>query len=170
MIVFIKSLVTFIISVFRYKLKKLKYADKGLKYELLTIDRVKGIWVPEDQAKDLNQINEFVSTNSQKDDVFMMFPEIGVYHFIFDRPFLGRFPFCDLSWLNDRWFEGYFHEFKQGRAKYVLVQKQMPEGWEKIYFGYAPNKRKYDQVKVIIDQDYQMVEETEGTWIYKRKQ
>ncbi len=151
------------------KVERLKYWDKNEKYEQLNIDRAKGIWVPVDQAKDFNQLNEFIAQHSQKNDTFVMFPEVGIYHFLFDRPFLSRFPFCTFAWFDDQWFDEYFNQFKVLEAKFVVVQKHRPEGWEKIYFGYVPNKIKYDQMISVIDQSYIQVAETEENWIYERK-
>ncbi len=148
---------------------RLKYWDKKEQYARLGIERVKGIWVPLDQYKDLTQLDVFIRGHSRPDDIFVMFPELGAYNFIFDRPFLGRFPIPTFTWFNDRWFEEYRRDLKASKAKYIIVQKRMPEDWYIVYFGYPPNKIKYAEMLSVIDAAYVKVAETDSTRIYERK-
>lgn len=147
----------------------LKYAGKKEEYALLDIERVRGIWVPKDQALELKALGDFFKAHSKNEDIVLMFPEYGAYNFIFDRPFLGRFAMSDLAWLSDVWFEEYLSAFKDGQARYVVVQKTMPPGWEETYFGYAPNRHKYDLMIETIDRRYRQVAETDESRIYERK-
>ncbi len=147
----------------------LKRWDIHEKYGQLNIERARGIWVPLDQYKDLNQISDFINQHTRPDDTVVMFPDLGIYNFLFDRPFLGRFPIATFTWLNDRWFREYFAQLKTLKAKYVIVQKRMSEDWYKVYMGYPPNQLKYGQMMAVIHQSYAPVAETPGTWIYIRK-
>lgn len=147
----------------------LKFADKNEQYEELTLERARGIWVPVDQALEIKQLDAFIRSHTSAGDEVLFFPELGGYNFIFDRPFVGRFPMSDLAWLHDQWFEEYLTDLKQLDAKYVIVQQRMPEDWEKIYFGYAPNQYKFNQLSAVIRQSYRRVAQTEGSWIYERK-
>ena len=147
---------------------KMKFWEKDEHYAKLGIERVKGIWVPLDQYRDLNQLDAFIG-HSQPDDTFVMFPELGTYNFIFDRPFLGRFPIPTFTWFNERWFDEFMKEFRASKAKYIVAQKRLPDDWYTVYFGYAPNKVKYDKMLSVIQSSYVQVAETELTRIYERK-
>ncbi|MBI3601325.1 MAG: hypothetical protein HY209_00280 [Candidatus Omnitrophica bacterium] len=147
----------------------LKRWDKHEQYGQLNIERARGIWVPVDQYNDLNQISNFITQKTSPDDVIMMFPELGTYNFLFDRPFLGRFPIVTFTWFNDHWFEEYLGDLKSLKTNYIIVQKRMPEDWYKVYLGYAPNKIKYQQMLETIHRFYVPVAQTEATWIYQRK-
>ena len=98
-----------------------------------------------------------------------MYPELGMYHFLFDRPFLGRFPITTFSWFNDQWFLEYLQHLKSKQAKYIVIQKDLPKNWYQIYLGYAPNIKKFDQMNDVIKKEYQLFKELTNLSIYKRK-
>jgi hypothetical protein len=58
---------------------------------------------------------------------------------------------------------------KSLKAKYIVVQKKLPEDWYTLYFGYPPNKVKYDRMFAVIDASYVQVAQTDATKIYVRK-
>jgi hypothetical protein len=147
----------------------MKYWERDVPNFSLDIDRLKGIWVPVDQYQDLEQLNTFIRQHTTLKDVVVMFPELGAYNFIFDRPFLGRFPITTFSWFNDQWFDEYMQDLKSLKAKYVVVQKTMPDDWYAVYFGYPPNKVKFGQMLSVIHSSYFQIGQTDQTLIYQRK-
>jgi len=147
----------------------LKYRDKNQKYEPLPLERAKGIYVPLDQHKDLVGLERFIKAKTRPDDVVVMFPEMGMYNFLFDRPFLGRFPITTFAWFDERWFDEYIRQFKAGSAKYVIVQENLPKDWYQVYLGYPPSKAKYEQMKAAIAEMYRPVEKMDGLTAYQRK-
>jgi hypothetical protein len=147
----------------------LKYKDKEETYALLTLPRAQGFWVPLDQKEELMQVERFIREQIKPDDVVVMFPELGMYHFLFDRPFLGRFPISTFSWFDDDSFAQYLTSLKEAKAKYVIVQKEMPPDWKLIYLSYEPNQIKYQQMIAAIEESYKQVASTKATWIYERK-
>lgn len=149
--------------------KYYKFANPNVPYEQLTIERAKGIWVPVEQAGELKILNDFILKKSQSSDIFVMYPEEGMYNFLFDRPFLGRFPFCTLSWINDDWFNEYFKDFSELKAKFVIVRKEYSEVWNKVTLGYRPSKIKHEEILRVIKKSYVMVRETPKSWIFERK-
>ncbi len=148
--------------------KNYKLTNPKIPYEQLTIERAQGIWVPSTQAQEINLLNDFVLKNSQKDDIFVMYPEGGIYNFLFDRPFLGRFPFCTLAWIKEDWFNEYFRNFKDLKAKFVIVQKEYSQVWDKVTLGYPPSKIKHEEMLKVVEQSYAQVAETPGARIYQR--
>ena len=43
-------------------------------------------------ARNVRQLYSFIHQHTQARDAVLFFPDLGVYHFIVDRPFVGRFP------------------------------------------------------------------------------
>ncbi len=149
-------------------IEPIKRRDKNEVYEQLTIPRARGIWVPKDQAKELHALDAFIR-QTDKDDVFLMFPEMGMYHFLFDRPFAGRFPLTTFAWFNERWFEEYMADLGSSNIKYVVIQKKLPDDWYAVYWGYPPSEAKHAAMMDLVEKNYVLTAETEGNWIYRRK-
>jgi hypothetical protein len=157
--------VSFLLGNKKYE-KEIERRDKNETYAQLTIDRARGIWVPVDQEKELRQLEDFIKQKTKPEDKIVMFPELGMYNFLFDRPFVGRFPITTFSWFNDHWFEEYMGQLRQKTAKYIIVQKKMSPDWYQVYLGYPPNKEKYDQILELIHKYYKPIAQTGATEIY----
>ncbi len=147
---------------------RMKFWDKHDQYKELAIPRVNGVWVPVDEYEDLNKISDFLKAKAGPDDVVVGFPELGMYNFIFDRPFLGRFPLPTFSWFHEQWYDEFLQALKSGQAKFVIVQKTMLPEWYQVYFGYPPNKAKFDQMLAVISARYVQAADTGETRIYER--
>ncbi len=135
----------------------------------LDIERARGIPVPSGQAEEIEAVVGFLKRHSAPRDIVVLFPELGVYNFLADRPFLGRFPITTFSWFDDRWYEEFLGQLKSGRARYIFVQKQMQEGWKLVYFAWKPNQHKYDQMISAVQKNYAVSAETPLCYIYARK-
>jgi len=143
------------------------WADKP--HRTLTIDRVKGVIVPEDQARELEEIIPLIQRLTKPDEVVFTYPEIGTYNFLADRPFLGRFPIATFSWLDDRWHKELMADLKTVRPKIIIVSRFLPEDWKAIYLGPEENRQKYEDVMTWIKAQYQKVATTEQSEIYQLK-
>ncbi len=135
----------------------------------LKIARSSGVIVLNDQADDLEQLEKFVNDKTQKNDIIMTFPELGAYNFFFDRRFLGRFPMTTFAWFKEEWYQAWLTQFKSGKAKYVFLQKQIPQDWKDIYLPLQSNRRKYEEIMRLIKTDYTLIDETPLTYIFELK-
>jgi hypothetical protein len=147
--------------------KELERRDKNETYARLQIERARGMWVPVDQYNDLNQLDAFIKT-TKAEDTIVMFPELGFYNFLFDRPFVGRFPITTFSWFNPPWFEEYMEQLNLTPPRYFVIQKEMPWDWKEVYLEYPPNKEKYEQMLQFIHSHYQPIRQTDKTIIYQK--
>ncbi len=136
----------------------------------LNIERGRGMIVPVEQAEELEAITRLIEQRTKKEDIVFMYPELGAYSFLVDRPFLGRFPMATFSWFNDRWHEKFLSEFKKTKPQYIIFPKKLPPRWETVYFGHEANKRKYDDIVNIISADYFLETTTPASYVYKIKQ
>ncbi len=150
------------------KIEKLRPMAKEEK-KTLTFDRAKGITVPAYQAEELEAMMTFLSGYTTKADIVFTYPELGIYNYFADRPYLGRFPIATFSWMNEKWHEELIAELKSGRVKYLIVQKEMPPDWYQVYLGPEANRRKYEETMALIDEYYVRTGETPASFIYQPK-
>jgi hypothetical protein len=135
----------------------------------LTFDRAKGIIVPAYQAEELEAMMKFLAGYTEKTDVIFTYPELGIYNFFADRPYLGRFPIATFAWMNEKWHEELITQLKSGQVKYLILQKEMPPDWYQVYLGPEANRRKYDEAMAVIDSHYVRMGETPASFIYEFK-
>ncbi len=134
----------------------------------LTIDRAGGIIVPIEQADELEQVGEFLGKNTAPNEAVLMYPEYGTYSFLFDRPFVGRFPICTFSWFNENWHREFVAELKNDPPRFVVMPKKNPTNWSLVYLTPEKNRRKYDEVTGFIKENYFLKQETPRSYIYQR--
>ena len=135
----------------------------------LKIGRARGMVVPLRQAEELEAIVDFFSRNTRPDEVVFMYPELGTYSFLIDRPFLGRFPIATFSWFDDTWHKEFVSDLKRVRPRFVVVLKDFPPDWEKVYLAPKQNREKYREVMDIIESEYHLETTTPSSYIYKTK-
>lgn len=136
---------------------------------LLNIERGKGMVVPVEQAEEFEAITAFIQERTRKNDIVFMYPELPIYSFLVDRPFLGRFPIATFSWFQDRWHQEFLAEFKKTKPQYVILPKKFPPNWEAVYLTLKANKEKYDDVMNVIKEDYFLETSTPKSYVYKKK-
>ena len=149
--------------------KKMEKLIPALDKEMrpLTFDRASGIIVPNKQADELEAVSDFVKTNVGANETIFTYPELGTYNFLFDRPFLGRFPIATFSWFDQKWHEELMGNLKSHSAKYAIVEKEISNYWAAVYLVPEPNKQKYQEVIDFIQANYTVVKETPKSFIYK---
>jgi len=141
----------------------------GDKSKRLTLERAKGMVVPVSQAEDFEQISEFFQKNTMPREPVFMFPEIGSYSFIVDRPFVGRFPMVTFSWFGGNWHEELFQDLQEVRPQFAVIPKELAPRFEKVYFLVQENRKKYHQVLDYVYNNYDLVQSTPTLNIYKSK-
>ena len=122
--------------------------------------RVRGLVVPKSQAEDFDQIVRFMEKNTDKKEAVFMFPELGAYYFIVDRPFVGRFPMVTFSWLNDRWHEELLSDIKKARPRFVVMDKELAPRFRDTYFKVRKNFDEYNEVLEYINTNYRLIQST----------
>ncbi len=134
----------------------------------LTIARAKNIIVPATQADELEVIIPLIQKISLAEDVVFMYPELGTYSFLADRPFLGRFPLATFSWFKEEWHKELIQAMRTVKPQYIVWPKQPPPLWEEVYFGSPGNKEKYDEMMSCIHTDYREFSRTPQSIVFKR--
>ncbi|HQP10558.1 MAG TPA: hypothetical protein PKV41_04170 [Candidatus Omnitrophota bacterium] len=140
----------------------------GEKTERLAMDRVKGMTVPAWQAEDIRGVTEYVHRHTELDEPVFMFPELGAYSFIVDRPFVGRFPMVTFSWFGG-WHEELWDSLRESGPRVAVIAKDPGPFFEKVYFQVPKNEEYYRLVTDYISQNYDLVETTHSLNIYQRK-
>ena len=139
----------------------------GTPSQRLTLERAKGMVVPLSQANELEEVTRFIEKNTQPREAVFMFPEIGAYNFIVDRPFVGRFPVGTLTWFSRSWHHELLAALKEQKPRYAVLTKNLPEHFETIYFQKAASKKYYEDVVGFIRENYHVAAETADSTIYK---
>lgn len=166
------SSTTYAIDRFNHRFFAFKYYKHALQDKnnrALSIDRARGILVPSDQADELEAMVDFLKHHSQPTDTVVMFPELGAYNFLADRPFLGKFPISTFSWFDDEWFSKFLDQLQNAPVRYIFVQKATTESWRLVYLYWKPNQSKYAQMLSVIQHDYMMIGQTPLCYIYTRR-
>ncbi len=133
------------------------------------IATAQNLYIPEWQNQDFNQLKQAVNKLLKKDETLFGFPDLGIYNFIVDRPFVGKFPIVIFSWFNYDWADELYKELLKEKPKVVIFPKQIDPVFEKVYFKVQKNKESYDQFFRYIDNNYRQVSETPSLRILLRK-
>lgn len=151
-----------------------KIFDKDIKKNnelLLYLEdgRVSGLIVPKWQGLDFLEVRDFVEKNTNENDSVLAFEELAIYHFIVNRPFVGRFPMTTFAWLNDQWHDEFLQELKEAPPKIALVSLKLDPWFEGAYFRVPGNREKYDEVLSFIESHYVLAKTTPSILIYRLK-
>ena len=139
------------------------------KSQVLELDTVKGMVVSADQAEEFKILNRFVQEHSSPQEPVFMFPELGAYSFIVNRPFVGRFPMVTLSWLKESWYQELLSALRKAPPRLAVVSKDPGPSFELIYFVYSGNREKYEEVLDFISEHYSLAGETQSLLFYRWK-
>ncbi len=136
----------------------------------LNLPRVKGMTVPLWQAKDVKMLAEFMDKHTQPTESVFMFPEMGSYHFVVNRPWVGKFPMATFTWFKEAWHAEFMEELKNAAPRYAVFVKDLGTTFPNVYFRIPENKQKYDDVFNFLQANYQIVAETPSLWIYEKQE
>ncbi len=138
------------------------------KSERMRLSRLKGIVVPSWQAEDFKQLTDFFEQNTPPGETVLMYPEVGLYSFIIDRPFVGRFPMATFSWIGG-WHREFMEDLLVARPRFAVLSKDPGPTFEKAYFKIPSNKQHYEEAMRYIHDYYVAVDSTPSLVIYRRK-
>jgi hypothetical protein len=133
------------------------------------IPAARGLYIPPWQKKDFQTLRNFVQENIPPGEKLFTFPELGIYNFIVDRPFVGKFPVVIFSWFNPRWEANLFQNLKQEKPRYALVPKKLDPVFDKVYFKVGSNRESYNRFQRYIQEHYTPVATTRSLVILRRK-
>lgn len=136
---------------------------------VLQLKGAQGLVVPREQAADFVQVTRFLGEKTSVREPVLMFPELGAYSFIIDRPFVGRFAIVTFSWVNDRWHREFMAELRRLPPRFAVVQREPSRWFEETYFKVPANKEKYDEAAQFIRDHYAIVASTPSLDIYERQ-
>lgn len=135
----------------------------------IVAERAKGMIAPREQVEEIDKLADFFDKNTQLGETVFIFPELGIYSFIIDRPFVGRYPMVTMAWFREEWHADFMDDLKAEKPRYAVVDKDPGPAFPAIFFKLESNKKKYDEVLDFIKANYRVVDETSGTWIYERR-
>lgn len=131
----------------------IRYAYSQPNPSMIQSERAKGIVVSFDQAKEIDNVVKYISSNTDKDDIIFTFPDLGTYNFLFDRPPLGRFHTAEFSFMSPKWFNEMMHDLKSKNPKYIIISKEFSRLQQ-----FQPTLGKYlDEVTEYLDKNYDVV-------------
>ena len=135
----------------------------------LNIPRGQGMVVSSLQAEEIETIVNFVQGTSSPEDIVVMYPDSGIYNFLFDRSFLDRFPVPVMSWFDEDWHRDFVRAFKTRKPKFVIIPQKFPELWETVHLTPVQNRQKYNEVLDLVHSDYVLDKTTPMSYIYRIK-
>lgn len=133
----------------------------------VAMERIHGMIVPRWQAEDFQQLNGFIRSHTAVGEPVLMFPDMGFYNFITERPFMGRFPTANLSWLSEDYRKEFISDFKKNPPRYAVTYKKLPDYFSKTNFFLPENKKKYDEIIKYIEEHYAAVLTTPSFVVYE---
>lgn len=135
----------------------------------LTLERAKGILVPVDQAQELMAIDAFVNNNMASNEEYFVFPEMGTYFFLTNRPFVGRFAISTFAWFDKGWHQELLEDLKVQAPRYIFVEKNIGDYWKAVYLGPKPNQEKFQDYLDFIEQNYVQIDQTPLSLVYRKR-
>lgn len=121
--------------------------------DLVVVDLpvMKGMAAPQDQVKDIMQLDRFFKINADSTSKIMFFPDAAGYYFILNRPFVGRFPVVSLSWISEKWHDEFMRHLITNPPDFVVTNKDDPDY---IDATTESNKQKIAQMQQFIHDNY----------------
>lgn len=129
-----------------------------------------GLTVSAAQAEDLREIGIFIKKNTSAEDPVLFFPQLGIFHFLFDRPFINRFPMATDTWMNEQWHKEFMGDLRRVNPKFVILEDPVSPWLEKLSSTVEGNRKKTEEVLNYVYQNYIPVKKTSSYLIYKRKE
>ncbi|MBF0489122.1 MAG: hypothetical protein HQL15_00705 [Candidatus Omnitrophica bacterium] len=148
--------------------KILSYSGKDL--VAVNVPGMKGMVVPLEQSQDIERLYRFMQAHTTLKDPVLFYPDSGVFNFIVNRPFIGRFPVATLSWLGRGWHEEFKGSLEKQKPAYVVTYRSLPEYFLRTQLIIAENRRKYEEVTALISKNYQLIYRTPSFNVWKPKQ
>ena len=135
----------------------------------LHFERARGLMIPVEQADELNALDLFTQSNIKEGDAVLTYPDFGTYNFLFDWDFAGRFPMATFAWFKESWQTEFMTQLNNAPPEYVVLEKNIPQGWKDVYLAREPNRKKFQTMMDFIQARYDIVQETPQSLIMKVK-
>ncbi|MBF0386092.1 MAG: hypothetical protein HQL27_09540 [Candidatus Omnitrophica bacterium] len=145
----------------------LSFLEKDM--SLVDIPRMRGMVVPAKQASDITELTRMVNLNSKHGETVLFLPDLGIYNFITDRPYAGRFPVATLAWINGKWQSEFINSLTAERPRLVITPKNLPEYFVNTQLILPENKNKYNEVMRFVENNYRIMGSTSSfnVWVEK---
>lgn len=139
----------------------------GQSTECLNLERAKNMTVPQDQANEFIQLEIFLNAHTAISDPVLMYPELATLHFIFNRPYIGRFPLVTLTWLKEEWYQEWIGQLQTVAPRYAVILRDVPDSFKKEMLSTKENRIKFNAVMNYIKDNYSKISETASYDIYQ---
>ncbi len=136
---------------------------------VLTIPHAKGIVTSKEQAQELEEVYRIVAAKTLPQDKIFVYPDMGSYYFLNERPVTGYFPVGTLSWMRPDWAERLVRSLSVERPKLIIVKKVLEPDFQNVYFKKESNVRYYNEVMSYIENNYVLYATTVKSKIYMLK-
>lgn len=144
-------------------LKPLK--DEGRESDL---PRLKGSVLSKQQAEELEEAAHFIQANTNPGEPVVMYPELGAYNFIAQRPFVGRFPIPTFSWFKESWHAEFMRALQTHPPPLIVLDKDPGATFSDVFLKRAENAAKHSEFLDYLKANYAPVKETREVVIYKK--
>ncbi len=131
---------------------------------------LEGLTIPAGQAEDLKEIEIFIEENTSSEDPLLFFSQLGIFHFLYDRPFINRFPMVTDTWMNEQWHNEFMGDLERVSPKFVILEDPASPWFEKLSSAVEGNRKKTEEVLNYVYQNYIPIKKTSSYLIYKRKE
>ncbi len=131
--------------------------------------RGRGLFLPNDQAEDIEGVTAAVRRWSRPGETVLMFPDLGAYSFFVDRPFPGRFPMPVFSWFKEAWYREFLLDLDRHPPRLVVRSRDLSSVARTSYLGSAENRRRYEEMEAWIRSRYRLRATTPSCEIYERR-
>jgi hypothetical protein len=89
----------------------------------LQVDRIRGGAYPRLQTKELTTVLNFVNKYTRQGEPIFTQSDLGFFHFLCDRPSVGRFPMSGHAWAKKEWEAELLNDIKRVRPRVALMHK-----------------------------------------------
>jgi hypothetical protein len=133
------------------------------------VGRMAGFVFPEAKAEEIETITNFLRQNTRPGEKVFIYPEFGIYHFLADRPYVGRFPVPVFSWFYSEWHNDLMAQLEIDRPRYAVLAREYTDDEQTMFFSLAENCEKEKILRDYFAEKYTVVVTTPESWIMQRK-
>ncbi len=101
----------------------------------LTIERGKGLLLPDWQADEINGVVDYIRAKTSPGEEVLTVPDQSAYNFLADRPCVSRFCQIDIASYRPDWQEEFRNALNKNKPRYVIARRE-EDCFEPLLKGY----------------------------------
>lgn len=84
------------------------------------LERLGKIRIPRWQAYQMKEVTDYLKANTSVGEGIFTFPEHGLYNFLSDRPFIGKFAIAGFAWTSPQWRQELLSDLRANKPNIIL--------------------------------------------------